>query len=55
MSTLKQYFPHISRLAQTSMIYHVSGQRGHRMNSSNAVYFNTEAEAQAAGYRRSLR
>lgn len=38
-----------------SMIYHVPGQRGYRMNSENAVYFNTEAEAQAAGYRRSLR
>lgn len=33
-----------------SMIYHVPGQRGYRMNSENAVYFNTEA--QAAGYRR---
>ena len=38
-----------------SMIYHVPGQRGYRMNSENAVYFNTEDEAQAAGYRRSLR
>ena len=38
-----------------SMIYHVPGQRGYRMNSENAVYFSTEAEAQAAGYRRSLR
>lgn len=38
-----------------SMIYHVPGQRGYRMNSANAVYFNSEAEAQAAGYRKSLR
>lgn len=36
-----------------SMIYHVPGQRGYRMNSSNAVYFNTEA--QAAGYRKAYR
>lgn len=33
-----------------SMIYHIPGQRDYRMNSENAVYFNTEAEAQAAGY-----
>ncbi len=38
-----------------SMIYHVPGQRGYRMNSSNAVYFNTEAETQAAGYRKAYR
>ncbi len=38
-----------------SMIYHVPGQRGYRMNSSNAVYFNTETEAQAAGYRKAYR
>lgn len=38
-----------------SKIYHVPGQRGYRMNSENAVYFNSEAEAQAAGYRKSLR
>lgn len=38
-----------------SMIYHVPGQRGYKMNSENAVYFNSEAEAQAAGYRKSLR
>ncbi|WP_230678538.1 sunset domain-containing protein [Lacticaseibacillus zhaodongensis] len=38
-----------------SKIYHVPGQAGYRMNSANAVYFNTEAEARAAGYRRSLR
>lgn len=38
-----------------SKIYHTPGQAGYRMNSSNAVHFNTEAEAQAAGYRRALR
>ncbi|RVU73121.1 MULTISPECIES: hypothetical protein [Lactobacillus] len=38
-----------------SKIYHVPGQAGYRMNSSNAVYFNSEAEAQAAGYRKALR
>lgn len=38
-----------------SKIYHVPGQAGYRMNSANAVYFNSEAEAQAAGYRKSLR
>ncbi|WP_450088947.1 sunset domain-containing protein [Paucilactobacillus wasatchensis] len=38
-----------------SHIYHVPGQSGYSMNSANAVYFNTEQEAQAAGYRKSLR
>ncbi len=38
-----------------SHIYHVPGQAGYYMNSSNAVYFNSEADAQAAGYRKSLR
>ncbi len=38
-----------------SKIYHVPGQAGYRMNSANAVYFNSEAKAQAAGYRKSLR
>lgn len=38
-----------------SMIYHTPGQHGYRMNSANAVYFKTEAEAQAAGYRKALR
>nr|WP_272845054.1 DNA-entry nuclease [Liquorilactobacillus mali] len=38
-----------------SHIYHVPGQAGYHMNSSNAVYFNSEADAQAAGYRKSLR
>ena len=36
-------------------IYHVPGQAGYSMSSKNAVYFNTEAEAQAAGYRKSQR
>lgn len=36
-----------------TMIYHTPDQRGYRMNSANAVHFNTEAEAQAAGYRKS--
>ncbi|MCH9393868.1 Ig-like domain-containing protein [Limosilactobacillus reuteri] len=36
-------------------IYHTPDQQGYHMNSANAVYFNTEAEAQAAGYRKSLR
>ena len=39
----------------SSHIYHVPGQAGYHMNSANAVYFNTEADAQAAGYRKSLR
>ena len=38
-----------------SHIYHVPGQAGYRMNSANAVYFNSEAEAKAAGYRKALR
>lgn len=38
-----------------TMVYHTPGQHGYRMNSGNAVYFNSEAEAQAAGYRKALR
>lgn len=38
-----------------SHIYHVPGQAGYNMNSSNAVYFHSEQEAIAAGYRRSKR
>ena len=38
-----------------SKIYHTPDQQGYHMNSANAVYFNSEAEAQAAGYRTSLR
>jgi len=38
-----------------SKIYHTPDQQSYHMNSANAVYFNSEAEAQAAGYRKSLR
>ena len=38
-----------------TMIYHTPEQAGYRMNSANAVYINSEAEAQAAGYRKALR
>ncbi|WP_129045403.1 sunset domain-containing protein [Companilactobacillus metriopterae] len=38
-----------------SRIYHVPGQAGYHINPSNAVYFQTEQEAQASGYRRALR
>jgi hypothetical protein len=38
-----------------SKIYHVPGQSGYHMNSSNAVHFKSEAEAQAQGYRKALR
>ena len=38
-----------------TMVYHTSDQHGYRMNSGNAVYFNSEAEAQVAGYRKALR
>lgn len=38
-----------------SKIYHVPGQAGYRMNSANAVFFNSEQEAIAAGYRRAKR
>lgn len=38
-----------------SMIYHTPDQAGYRMSSANAVYFSSEAEAQAAGYRKALR
>jgi len=38
-----------------SHIYHVPGQSGYNMNSSNAVYFHSEQEAINAGYRRSKR
>ena len=38
-----------------TMIYHTPEQAGYRMNSANAVYFNSEAEAQAADYRKALR
>ncbi|MFD1393814.1 DNA/RNA non-specific endonuclease [Lacticaseibacillus jixianensis] len=38
-----------------SKIYHVPGQAGYKMSSSNAVYFATEQQARAAGYRRAKR
>jgi len=38
-----------------SHIYHVPGQKSYKMNSANAVYFNTEQDAINAGYRRSQR
>lgn len=38
-----------------SKIYHVPGQAGYRMNSANAVYFNTEQEAINQGYRKAKR
>jgi glucan-binding YG repeat protein len=38
-----------------SKIYHVPGQAGYRMNSANAVHFNTEQDAINAGYRKALR
>ncbi|MFD1318381.1 DNA/RNA non-specific endonuclease [Loigolactobacillus zhaoyuanensis] len=38
-----------------SKIYHTPDQAGYNMSAANAIYFNTEAEAQAAGYRKSLR
>ncbi|WP_407886214.1 sunset domain-containing protein [Levilactobacillus sp. N40-8-2] len=40
---------------RNSKIYHTPDQAGYHMNSSNAVYFNTEAQARAAGYRKALR
>ena len=38
-----------------SKIYHTPDQQGYHMNSANAAYFNSEAEVQAARYRKSLR
>ena len=35
--------------------YHVPGQAGYNMNSENAVYFDSEEEAQATGFVRSKR
>lgn len=37
---------------KNSHIYHVPGQRGYNMNSSNAIYFQNEQEAINAGYRK---
>lgn len=38
-----------------SKIYHVETQHNYHMAGKNVVQFNTEAEAQAAGYRKSMR
>ena len=40
---------------RNSKIYHVPGQAGYRMNSANAVYFNSEQDAINAGYRKAKR
>ncbi len=40
---------------RNTKIYHVPGQAGYRMSSKNAVYFSSEAQAQAAGYRKAKR
>lgn len=41
---------------KNSMIYHVPGGASyHKVSKKNAVYFDTEAQAQAAGYRRAKR
>lgn len=40
---------------RNSKIYHLPGQAGYRMSSKNAVYFDSEAQAQAAGYRKAKR
>lgn len=40
---------------KNSRIYHVPGQAGYHMNSQNAVHFQTEAQAQSAGYRKAKR
>lgn len=36
-------------------IYHVPGQAGYKMNSANAVYFDSEQDAINAGYRKAKR
>ncbi|MGQ5708258.1 sunset domain-containing protein [Lactobacillus sp. PSON] len=38
-----------------SHIYHTPGQAGYRMNSANAVYFDSEQDAINAGYRKAKR
>ncbi|USS88512.1 hypothetical protein M3M39_03290 [Fructilactobacillus hinvesii] len=38
-----------------TMTYHTADQANYRISSSNVVYFNSEADAQAAGYHKSLR
>ncbi|BAP86402.1 hypothetical protein LOOC260_118960 [Paucilactobacillus hokkaidonensis JCM 18461] len=41
---------HVSKIVgnRNSHIYHTPDRRGYSMNSSNAVYFNSEQAAQAA-------
>lgn len=36
-------------------IYHVPGQAGYKMNSANAIYFDSEQDAINAGYRKAKR
>lgn len=38
-----------------TMVYHLPGQTRYHMSARNTVYFKTEAQAKAAGYRKSLR
>lgn len=41
---------------KNSKIYHMPGQQGYnKISPINVVYFNTESEAQAAGYRKAKR
>lgn len=41
---------------KNSMIYHMKGQRDYeKVHFGNAVFFDTEAEAKAAGYRKAMR
>ncbi len=40
---------------RNSMIYHAPGQRDYARTTANVVCFDTEAQAQAAGYRRAQR
>lgn len=41
--------------SKTTKVYHLPGQRKYRISAKNRVYFKTEAQAKAAGYRKSLR
>lgn len=40
---------------KNTKVYHLPSQRKYRMSAKNTVYFKTEAQAKAAGYRKSLR
>lgn len=40
---------------RNTKVYHMPGQADYRMSSKNAVYFSSEAQAQAAGYRKAKR